>query len=247
MRTAPLAIAAFAALAGTLASPPRAAAQSAITGVVLDARTERPVAGAALSLTSDSSTSITQDDGRFRLPVAGAGIFVLETRHVAYALRIDTLRIGDGQNALLRILLVETAIELPPITVETRSRRLDDAGFFVRRERGIGSFFTRQDMEAHHVRFVADIFARVPGLRRAISSDGSSRVDSRGGTMISRRCEMQYFIDGVRSAMGPSGLDGIPVEIVEGIEVYRGGSEVPTQFDAGSAVCGAVLVWTRRG
>lgn len=233
-------------LLGLIAPPHDAAAQS-ITGVVLDARTARPVVGASVSLPSNSGVSVTQADGRFRLPVGGAGRFVVETSHVAYATRTDTILLADGQNALVQIQLVETAIELPPITVETRSSRLDDAGFFDRRERGIGTFMTRGEISSQNVRHLSDVFARVPGLRRAMSSDGSSRVDSRGGTMITRRCDIQYFIDGVRAEIGAAGVDGVPVDIVEGVEVYRGGSEVPTQFDHGRAACGAVLVWTRRG
>jgi hypothetical protein len=230
-----------------LISPLQDIAAQSITGVVLDARTARPVVGASVSLHSSDGVAVTQADGRFRLPAGGAGRFVVETSHVAYATRADTVRLADGQNAVVQIQLVETAIELPPITVETRSSRLDEAGFFDRRERGIGTFMTRSELDRQNMRHLSDVFARVPGLRRAMSSDGSSRVDSRGGRMITRRCDIQYFIDGVRAEIGAAGVDGLPVEIVEGVEVYRGGSEVPTQFDHGRAACGAVLVWTRRG
>jgi hypothetical protein len=247
----PTARAAFAAivvpLLGSIAAPPQTAAQSAITGVVVDARSSRPVVGAAVSVHPHDSVSVTQDEGRFRLLVAGAGRFVLETRHVAYATRTDTIAIAEGQNALVRIRLVETAIELPPITVETRSRRLDHAGFFGRRERGIGMFLTRTEMDEYKLQHLSDVFSRVPGLRRSILADGNSRVESRGGTLITRRCDIQYFIDGVRAELGAAALDGIPVLSVEGVEIYRGASEVPMQFDHGSAMCGAVVVWTRGG
>jgi hypothetical protein len=248
MTTARAALAALVVpLFGPIAAPPHAAAQSAVTGVVVDARSSRPVVGAAVSVQPHDSASVTQDDGRFRLLVAGAGRFVLETRHVAYATRADTIVLAEGQNALVRIRLVETAIELPPITVETRSRRLDHAGFFGRRERGIGMFLTRTEMDEQKLRHLSDVFARVPGLRRSILSDGDSRVESRGGTLITRRCDIQYFIDGVRAELGAASLDGIQIQSVEGIEIYRGASEVPMQFDHGSAMCGAVVVWTRGG
>ena len=247
MRTARALAAAVVPLLGPIVSPPHAAAQSAISGVVRDARTSRPVVGATISLLSYDGASVTQGEGTFRLPVAGAGRFVVETRHIAYATRTDTILLAEGRNAVVAIRLVETALELPPIVIETRSRRLDDAGFFARRERGIGTFLTRDDMNAQNARHVSDVFARVPGLRRAMLPDGGSRIDSRGGKMITRRCEMQYFIDGVRSELGAAGVDGIPIEVVEGVEIYRGGSEVPMQFDSGTAACGAVVVWTRVG
>jgi hypothetical protein len=247
MRTALALAATVGPLLGPIASPTPTTAQAAISGIVLDAVSARPVAGATVSLVSNGDAALTAREGAFRLPVAGAGRFVVETRHVAYATRTDTIVLAEGQNALLQIHLVETAIELPPISVETRSSRLDDAGFFGRRDRGIGTFLTRKDLNAQNLRQMSDIFARVPGLRRTIMSDGGSRIASRGGTMITRRCDLQYFIDGVRSEIGQVGVDGIPVENVEGVEIYRGGSEVPMQFDTGTAACGAVLIWTRRG
>lgn len=247
MRTTPALLAAVLPLLGPVGLTPAAAAQAAIRGTVMDARTERPVVGATVSLLSVPGSAVTQSEGAFRLPVAGSGRFVVETRHVAYATRADTILLEEGRNALVQIRLVGTAIELPPIAVETRSIVLDHAGFFGRRERGVGTFLTREEIAAQKARHVSDLFARVPGLRRSFSSDGSSRVDSRGGQMISRRCEMQYFIDGVRSSIGGDGVETIPIDAVEGVEIYRGGSEVPMQFDSGTAACGAVVVWTRRG
>jgi hypothetical protein len=234
-------------LLGPLAAAPRVAAQSAITGVVVDARSARPVVGAAVSVHPHDSVTITQDEGRFDLLVAGGGPFVLQTRHVAYATRTDTVVLAAGQNALVRIQLVETAIELPPITVETRSRRLDHAGFFGRRERGVGVFLTRTEMDGYRVQHLSDVFSRVPGLRRSMFSDGTSRIEARGGRLLNRRCDIQYFIDGVRAELGAGMVDAIPIQSVEGIEIYLGASEVPMQFDHGSAMCGAIVVWTRGG
>lgn len=245
MRTARVLATAVAPLLGAIVSSP-ATAQSAITGVIVDANSMRPVAGATVSLRPAGDSTITQADGAFRLPAA-TGRLVLETRHLAYATRSDTVVLREGQNARVQIPLVATAIELPPISVQTRSRRLQEAGFFGRMERGIGTFVTRTDLDERNTRHLSDVVARVPGLRRSMSSDGSSSVSSRGGRMISHPCNIQYFIDGVRSELGAAAVDGIPVEIVEGIEIYRGGSEVPTQFDHGRSVCGAILVWTRRG
>ena len=234
-------------LLGAIAAAAHVAAQTAIAGVVVDARTARPVVGAAVSVQPHDSATITQDEGRFDLLVAGAGRFVLQTRHLAYATRTDTIEVAEGQNALVRIRLVETAIELPPIAVETRSRRLDHAGFFGRRDRGVGVFLTRTDMEGYRLRHLSDVFSRVPGLRRSMLSDGSSRIEARGGTLLTRRCEIQYFVDGVRAELGDGMLDAIPIQSVEGIEIYLGASEVPMQFDHGSAMCGAIVVWTRGG
>jgi DNA-binding beta-propeller fold protein YncE len=139
----------------------------------------------------------------------------------------------------------DSAIPLPGVVVEARSPRLVAAGFFERKARGGGTLFTRAEIVALGASSLPDLFARVPGLRRAMNADGSSRVDSRGGRTIMARCAMQYIIDGVRSEIGPAAVEAIPVHAVEGIEVYRGASELPTQFDHGRAMCGAIVIWTR--
>lgn len=230
-----------------MTAPVGSAAQSTITGVVVDAGSSRPVADATVSIRQLADTAITLDDGTFRIQVRRTGAVILETRHLAYAPRADTITVVEGEDAIVRIALVEGAIALPPITVETRSRRLESAGFFARRGRGMGMYFTRAQLKEQKLAHLSDVLSRVPGLRRSIQSDGNSRVESRGGQLINRRCEIQYIVDGVRSELGAAALDGIPIDSVEGVEIYRGASEVPTQFDHGTAMCGAVVVWTRGG
>jgi hypothetical protein len=53
------------------------------------------------------------------------------------------------------------------------------------------------------------------------------------------------FVDGVQQGRGGFGLDDFPVNMILGIEVYNGISNVPPEFYVDGA-CGAVLVWTRR-
>jgi hypothetical protein len=59
------------------------------------------------------------------------------------------------------------------------------------------------------------------------------------------RCETQYFLDGAAVAAGTPVLDNLAPNNVAGIEVYRGASETPIQFDYGRASCGAIVIWTR--
>jgi hypothetical protein len=231
------------ALAGL--APRAARAQGTLGGQVLDAHTSRPVAGAEIRIVARGVELVTDGQGRFRFAPLAAGTLVVDVRHLAYAPRSDTVRLADGDEVRLEIRLAADAIALPPLAVETFSMRLDEAGFFRRRARGIGTFMTREEVQAHRATHLGDLFARVPGLRRVILADGTSRIDSRGGKPPISRCDTQYFIDGVRADIAGVGVDAIPVHVVEGIEVYRSGSQVPTQFDHGRAMCGAVVIWTR--
>lgn len=221
-------------------------AQGRLVGVVVEARTAKPVADAVVRILTLSEERVTDRDGRFRFTELQSGNFVLETRHLGYTTRTDTVALVGETEMRLHIQLVAGAIELPPITVETVARRLAEAGFFRRRDRGNGTFLTREQIQQHRVDMLGDLFSRVPGLRRTMMADGSSRINSRGGTIMSR-CDIQYVIDGVFVELDRAGIDGIPVHVIEGIEVYRGSSQVPSEFDSGRAMCGAVVIWTRGG
>ncbi len=41
--------------------------------------------------------------------------------------------------------------------------------------------------------------------------------------------------------------DDFPVVSLQGIELYLGPSELPTQFQATGSACGALLLWSRTG
>lgn len=232
-------------LFGSILAPAAVTAQGTIRGIVLDERTARPVPDATVRIVHRDLEHVTDANGQFLFRVVDPGIIVVETRHLAFDSRTDTLRLAHGDHASLEIRLIEGAIDLPAVTVVMRSQRLEEAGFFRRQARGMGMFFTREAIDAHKVDRLADLFVRVPGLRRVTLSDGSSRIDVRGGKPPNSRCDTQYFLDGVRADLRAGGIDGLPVHTIEGIEVYRGGSEVPTQFDHGRAMCGAVVIWTR--
>ena len=46
-------------------------------------------------------------------------------------------------------------------------------------------------------------------------------------------------------AAPPSVIDGIPVELLEAVEVYVGASEIPSQFNQAGGSCGVIALWTR--
>jgi hypothetical protein len=67
----------------------------------------------------------------------------------------------------------------------------------------------------------------------------------RGGKSISMRCDTQFFLDGAAMAADPAVLDNLSPQNIEGIEIYRGASETPSEFDFGRTSCGAIVIWTR--
>ena len=62
-------------------------------------------------------------------------------------------------------------------------------------------------------------------------------------TSMGRRCPIQYYVDGV--ATTGLNIDDVLPRDVEGLEIYRGSSEIPPSFNRGTALCGVIVIWTR--
>jgi len=62
-------------------------------------------------------------------------------------------------------------------------------------------------------------------------------------------CYLTIYLDGVRiwtwGQREPPNIESISVIELEGVEVYRGPSELPTAFQTTGSAGGAVLLWTR--
>jgi hypothetical protein len=54
---------------------------------------------------------------------------------------------------------------------------------------------------------------------------------------------MLTVVDGVLVPM--DNIDDVPLNNIGAVEVYRGPSEMPPEFNYPDAVCGVVLIWTR--
>ncbi|MSR22413.1 MAG: hypothetical protein EXR92_02540 [Gemmatimonadetes bacterium] len=135
--------------------------------------------------------------------------------------------------------LTPSVLQLEPIVViALRRTRLELSGFYERRERGLGTTLTREEIEARHPSRVSDLFYGIAGTRVLLPRGlGQSRqVLLRGG------CVPQLVLDGAPFNM-PIAIDEVlsPAEL-EAIEVYHGSS---TSVRYASNTCGTILAWTR--
>lgn len=116
------------AVAGSLATVLALAAPSleaqTVTGVVLDAETQQPVAGAELTLRSDGGRAVAQDetgeDGSFTLATRQAGTYTLEVNRLDYASPPSRRIALDREIVEVEVLLSRSPLELEPITVTER-------------------------------------------------------------------------------------------------------------------------------
>jgi hypothetical protein len=238
------------------------AAGSVIAGRVVDAVTNQPVAGAEIRLDAGPTVAVATDSGTFVLHDVPPGSHAVEVSAQGYLTWRGSVELAADVTTRLEIALQPDPVVLPEIDVEARAR-LDPrlVGFWERRERGSGYYFTRGEIERERPARIADLFRKVPGARVArTSAMGEGHVVSFGRAPggASNICPAVVYLDGRIYPLNETGMDEIRPEEIEAIEAYPGAARLPPQFNQsrsspsrpgqlqGNPVCGVIVLWTRR-
>ncbi|MBI2401471.1 MAG: carboxypeptidase regulatory-like domain-containing protein [Gemmatimonadetes bacterium] len=221
------------------------AATAAVVGVVTAAQTGEPLMGIQVVIRGSRRWAITNQDGAFRLDGLKPGSYTLEFRHPNRAPIVHNLTLEPDQTTELAVRVDTRTVALPEIVVEGKETQpaAKMAEFNSRKAAGHGGYFvTRKDIEERQPRVLSDMLRRVPGLR--VDCDfGSCRVTSFSETRrIMGACPIQYFLDGI-PFLGD--VDEMTPDQIEGIEIYRGSSSIPPQFNTGTSMCGVIGIWSR--
>lgn len=205
----------------------------------------RDSAGAALSfaqLTIGPSSTFTDTAGRFVFAGLPAGSASVSVRRLGFAPASVRLMLEPGRTDSVHFVLLVLPVHLPGLTADAESRRrIRLADFNRHRENGQGSYFNRSELDSMRVNRISDLMRRIPGVR--IVPDRSGRLQlrmSRGSS-----CLPDFWIDGQRAAF--LNVDDVPLADVEALEVYRGPSGLPPEYNVrfGNPGCGAIVIWTR--
>jgi hypothetical protein len=224
-----------------------------ILGRVQDQEWGQVIRGAQVTLQETGFRTETDMRGSFKIPDVPWGQHTIVFEHPSYGTHEKSLRVIGGRTHTLEVHLPPQAVEMPPIIVRVRPRRLygDMERLQERIDRGVGHIFTRDAIDQRQPAHLADMLRAVPGvdvIQSGSSATGRFEIRMRNAqTMLGQTCPPAVWVDGmrwrdVRSAF--TGILGIELEVVE---VYNGPAEVPGEFLDSSASCGAVIVWTRRG
>lgn len=233
-----------------------------LVGQVNDARSHRPVAAAAVSVTGRREVAQSNRRGHFVLSGIPVGAYELSVRHLGYAPLTHEVTVTRGHTTEVEVRLSPDPVELAPlVATATRIRRLETQGFYERKLWGElvsgGTFFTVQDIERRNPRRITDLIADAPGVRVDCVGNGwrckvySRRVTTGFGA---GGCELNVYVDGtlvIRSSDSrwrgnPTSVNEfiLPVEI-GGVEVYQGAASLPAEFSGFDSRCGAVVIWTK--
>lgn len=240
---------------------PGAAAGQEVTGKVLDGVTGAPVVGAEVAVLGAGGEAVglavSDSVGAFHTRIAEAGSYRVVATAPGYdSLAVDSLEVGETEDVWVELRLGPRPFDVEGLTVVGR-RLIGPPGvrdFHRRRERhektGFGMVLDREVLEQHAVQTAARVVARESPQVRETGGLGG------GGSILMKRrvvrfgesqwCTPAFFLDGVR--VDAITIRATPASTLEGIEVYRGLTQVPPQYSMapGARSCGAILAWSRR-
>ncbi len=109
---------------------------------------------------------------------------------------------------------------------------------------GQGYFITREELLQTAIDRPSDALRGVPRVEvRPYRGVDGQLVLIGFGTLA---CEPRYMVDGTLMQEGFI-LDDVRLDEIELIEIYRGPSEVPTQYRGGTNRCGLIAIRIRSG
>lgn len=242
-------LAACCAATSALQAQVRALAAANLVGLVRDS-SGSPIGGVEVWIRGTDLYTHTNDSGGFRLMGAPGGPTKVALRRMGFEQALVDLQLRLGRTDSLVVSMTSVAATLPGVLVEdeatTRSKRLL-AGFWERRSRGFGHFFTRDEIEARNAHEFTDIVRTTPGVSVVMVNGRRSIRFSRSGFTGRGDCPPQYVVDGMR--LENATPDEFPPQDIEALEIYNGISTIPAQFAPRvlqqQRTCGAIVIWTR--
>jgi hypothetical protein len=219
-----------------------------VTGHVLT-QSGKAVGGARVEVPVSGVSTVTRDDGAFRLTGVLTGTQVLVARSLSFASAAEPINVTSRAPIDVVITVGPKVSLLDPVLVTARrDMALEKSGFNARKRAGGGTFFTREDIDRRKPNDITDMVKNVTGVtvtrqRGGAVVSGRSRVTSMysSGPSCSR-----VYVDGFEwSNLMPGDLDMfVDPDDVIGLEVYQPG-DVPAQFRKFDRGCVTLVVWTQ--
>jgi TonB-dependent starch-binding outer membrane protein SusC len=226
-----------------------------VAGTVVEAATQRPLAGVQITIAGTRLGGLTTQEGRFLLTNVPAGTQEVRASLIGYGRATATVTVAAGATATVSLTLRETAIELEGLTVNPITGREER-----RRELGTNTAtIATADINPAVVTSFADVLsARAPGvnLQQTAGTIGTAeRIRIRGANSLSLSNEPLIYIDGVRASRSFGGfgvggadysrLNDLAPGDIENVEILKG--PAATAMYGTAAASGVVLITTKRG
>ncbi len=221
-------------------------ADPSVSVVVTDAETDERLPGSRVTLDGYPAREVGEQ-GVAVWRGLSAGAYTVRAEAPGWQVRDTVVVVAEGRTTVTLVLPPDPdrttggreAVDLLRDPVNTRV--LQRRGFYQRRETQTGAFLTGAELSDRGVRQLSDAMGLVSGIR-VDRTQGLARVISERR----RECPLALFLDGVEARSLGSQIDAVPFDDIAGIEVYRGVSEVPSEFfrNRAGGDCGVILLWT---
>ena len=238
-----VALALLAAFPDSLASAQSApnGGAGAIQGRVVDS-SGSGIADVHISVPGAPVMAVSDARGEFRIANVPAGPRTVRTRRIGFRPDSVLVMVTAGRATEANVRLVATPQHVTPVIVT--AARTSHTGrlrsFYERREKGLGRFFSAEDIAARRPRVVTDLIRTIPGAR-LINHNGARIV-----TFRDHRCLPLVWVDGSPASTAYLDPDLFTPSSLAGIEVYAGLSTVPPELTLarGKSSCGVIALWT---
>lgn len=206
-----------------------------------------PIAMASVAISGDSIATVrTGEDGAFTLEGVPRRSLQLIARSVGFVPQLADVQVTDADVELDAITLQRVPPELEAVIVEGRQVTAAQLEFDVRRQRGMGSYITDEQMARLPMATVSAISSLLPRTR-AVGSGSKTMLmlqrQSFGGGQISTTCNPRFFVDGYDNGYLDAEEQEWFVRQAKRMEVYTAQTAPPRYNDFGG--CGVVIIWTR--
>lgn len=210
------------------------------------------LSGVQLVVKNTDIRATSDTAGHFTLGGVWPGETEVEARRIVFQLTKTKVVVKRGDTTLTDItMMLNSAADQDAVAIagiETNAPSSSRMRFDQQRARGGGgSYVTRADIERRHPSVMSDMLRALSGVSIGSSTfpGTNSRVQmERSAQGIgSGACEVQLYVDGHPYPRG--NVDDFPPETVEGLEIYRGGAQIPSEFRAQNSACGLIAIWTR--
>lgn len=243
----------------TLLLPPQLWAQGMgmVQGTVVDAATQRPLAGAQVSVSGTSLSVSTAADGRYQIGNVPAGRQVIRVSLLGFAVSEQTVTITAGAPVQVNFTLEQEALQLEELVVTALGIERDVRTVTTATQQIGGSQLT----EVRNSNLVAALSGKLTGAHIINSNTpgGSSRIVIRGATSLTGSNQPLFVVDGtpVSNAAGFGGTYGynaidygnaisdINPDDIESISVLKGPNAAALY--GSRAANGAVIITTKKG
>ncbi|HEV7991770.1 MAG TPA: carboxypeptidase-like regulatory domain-containing protein [Gemmatimonadaceae bacterium] len=214
----------------------RLAGTATVTGTVRGAG-GRPVSGVELRVVNASSTTRTDDLGRYTLGGLPAGTQLLLVRRIGYLIGDVAVELRPGKSVIQDVTL-QRVVSLDSMRVIAQRARY--AEFEENRKNNpFGRFLTLDQIEQRHALEVGQLLEHLAGF--SVRGSGPDAVVYSNSARASRtNCrEANVVIDG--SDHGH--INYVPPREVAAIEAYAEAAGAPGQY---RAECGLIVIWTKK-